>query len=258
MAGTKKPYPTIGVDKYTYFPITADTAEETTYGTAVELRGTVEIAPTDAGGNEVFDADNGAYCVTPYLEKMGHEITNADITPETDAAWRGLTLKNGGVEMGGDAKTVYFGVAWRIKKSDGTYRYVRYYKGAYAFASNVGGKTKPSEGAPEHQTAILEWMNNVLLDSDIKLDFVRKTLKIQTDISNGRNAITEYVVENIFKSPIWGHGVSTITYNSNGMIPYPHNFILQLFYDGGILLAVPVLFFVIKIERCKTHEMKSK
>lgn len=153
MAGTKKPYPTIGVDKYTYFPITADTAEETTYGTAVELPGTVEIAPTDAGGNEVFDADNGPYCVTPYLEKMGHEITNADITPETDAAWRGLTLKNGGVEMGGDAKTVYFGVAWRIKKSDGTYRYVRYYKGAYAFASNVGGKTKPSEGAPEHQTA---------------------------------------------------------------------------------------------------------
>lgn len=94
---------------------------------------------------------------------------------------------------------------------------------------------------------ILEWMNNILLDSDIKLDFVRKTLKIQTDISNGRNAITEYVVENIFKSPILGHGVSTITYNSNGMIPYPHNFILQLFYDGGILLAVPVLFFVIKM-----------
>ena len=30
---------------------------------------------------------------------------------------------------------------------------MRYYKGSYAFASNVGGKTQPSTGAPENQTA---------------------------------------------------------------------------------------------------------
>lgn len=67
--------------------------------------------------------------------------------------WRGITAKNGVVEVGNDTKTVYFGVAWRVLKSDGTYRYVRYYKGTYAFASNVGGKTKPSSGSPENQTA---------------------------------------------------------------------------------------------------------
>ena len=149
----KKPLPTIGVDKYTFFPVTSDGAEGTVYGEAYALKGTVEIAPTDKGGNDVFDADNGAYESSAYIETLGHEITNADIPPEVDAMWRGLEQVGGVVEVGNDVKNVYFGVAWRILKSDGTYRYVRYYKGTYSFASNVGGKTKASSGAPEKQTA---------------------------------------------------------------------------------------------------------
>lgn len=150
---TKKPLPTIGVDKYTFFKVESDTESGVTYGDPVHLKGVVEISPTDAGGSDIFDADNGAYEAASYIEKIGHEITNADIPPEVDAAWRGITMKDGVVEVGNDTKTVYFGVAWRILKSDGTYRYVRYYKGAYSFASNVGGKTKPSSGSPEKQTA---------------------------------------------------------------------------------------------------------
>lgn len=149
----RKPLPTIGVDKYTFFPLTEDTAEGATYGEAYSLKGTVEISPTDSGGSDVFDADNGAYETSSYIEKLGHEITNADIPPEVDAMWRGLERKNGLVTVGNDTKTVYFAVAWRILKSDGTYRYVRYLKGSYSFASNVGGKTKPSSGSIERQTA---------------------------------------------------------------------------------------------------------
>ena len=149
----KRPLPTIGVDKYTFFPLTEDTAESLTYGTAVSLPGTVEIAPTDTGGSDVFDADNGAYCTETYIEKMGHDITNADIPPEVDAMWRGIEMKNGLVSVTNAAGTKYFAVAWRILKPDNTYRYVRYLKGSYSFASNVGGKTKPSQGASEKQTA---------------------------------------------------------------------------------------------------------
>lgn len=149
----KRPLPTIGVDKYTFFPLTEDTAESLTYGTAVSLPGTVEIAPTDAGGSDVFDADNGAYCTETYIEKMGHDITNADIPPEVDAMWRGIELKNGLVSVTNAVGTKYFAVAWRLLKPDNTYRYVRYLKGSYSFASNVGGKTKPSQGASEKQTA---------------------------------------------------------------------------------------------------------
>ncbi len=149
----KRPLPTIGVSKYTYFPITDDGEDGTTYGAAVSLPGTTEISPTDSGGNAVFDADDGAYASVAYLENMGHELTNADITPKVDADWRGLTLGTNGLLTVADTKTPYFGVAWRVQKVDGTYRYVRYYKGSYAFASSVGGQTKPSSGAPEFQTA---------------------------------------------------------------------------------------------------------
>lgn len=150
----KRPLPTIGVDKYTFFPLTADTAEALTYGDAITLQGTVEISPTDSGGSDVFDADNGAYEVENYIEKLGHEITNADIPPQIDAMWRGLTVsENGVVSVKSGGGTKYFATAWRILKTDGTYRYVRYFKGSYSFASNVGGKTKPSAGAAEKQTA---------------------------------------------------------------------------------------------------------
>ena len=113
----KKPLPTIGVDKYTFFKVNEDSVSGTEYGEAYNLKGTVEIAPTDSGGSDVFDADNGAYEASSYIEKLGHDITNADIPPEVDAMWRGLTRKNGVVEVGNDVKTVYFGVAWRILKS---------------------------------------------------------------------------------------------------------------------------------------------
>lgn len=157
MAEKRKPMPTIGVDKYTFFELTKDDATGVEYGTPYHLRGTVKISPTDSGASDPFDADNGEYAADNYIDNMGHEIENADIPPEVDAMWRGLEQKNGLVEVGGDAKTVYFGVAWRILKKtedkNNKYRYVRYYKGSYSFASNVGGETKPSRGASNKQTA---------------------------------------------------------------------------------------------------------
>lgn len=95
---SKKPMPTIGVDMYTIFKVEDDgvtTPGKATYGAAVQIPGTVEIAPTDNGATDTFDADNGPYVVEDYIEKIGHEITNADITPEIDAMLRGLTLKDG-------------------------------------------------------------------------------------------------------------------------------------------------------------------
>ena len=146
--------PTIGCDKYTFFPMLSDDAstKTATYGAAVSLPGLVQISPTDEGGSQTFDADNGAYIVTPYIQGIGHTLTVADVPPEVDAKWRGLTLKNGGVEVNNNVKMTYFGCAYRIMKADGNYRYFRAYKGVYSFASNVGGTTKASDGAPEMQT----------------------------------------------------------------------------------------------------------
>lgn len=149
-----QPMPSIGVDMYHYAKVLEDVkGGETTYGTPKPLPGAVEIAPTDSGGVAVFDGDNGSYRALPYTEKMGHDITNADIPAEIDAEWRGLEMKDGGVEFGGIPKAPHFCAMWRVLKANGVYRYVRYYKGVYSFASNVGAKTKPSSGAPDFQTA---------------------------------------------------------------------------------------------------------
>lgn len=155
MADTNKnPMPSIGVDMYHFAKILTDVkGTKTTYDTPVALPGTVEIAPTDSGNTSTFDADNGVYVSTPYIEKIGHDITNADIPADVDAMWRGLELKDNGVEYSGNTEVPKFMAMWRVLKSDGSYRYVRYYKGTYSFASNVGGKTKPSSGSVDHQTA---------------------------------------------------------------------------------------------------------
>ena len=57
----KKPLPTIGVDKYTFFKVLSDDETGTTYDEAYSLKGIVEISHTDSGGEDVFEADNGAY-----------------------------------------------------------------------------------------------------------------------------------------------------------------------------------------------------
>ena len=150
---TNKPLPTIGVDKYTFFKVLSDDSTGTIYDEPFALKGIVQISPTDSGGEDVFDADNGAYDIETFIEKIGHQIENADIPPEVDAMWRGIDRKNGAVLVSKAVSREYFGVAWRILKSDGTYRYVKYFKGSYSFASNVGGKTKPSSGAAGKQTA---------------------------------------------------------------------------------------------------------
>lgn len=148
-----KPLPTIGVDKYTIFVIDSVGDDGVpVYSTALRLPGTVEVAPTDTGSSDVFDADNGAYVTESYLEKVGHDLTTADIPPDIDALLRGAEYTGGVLDVKSTAAPE-FGCGWRLLKSDGSYRYVKYYRGTYSLASSVGGKTKPSSGASEKQTA---------------------------------------------------------------------------------------------------------
>lgn len=150
----KKSMPTIGVDKYTFFKLLTDDSEGATYDAGITLEGTKQITPNDSAVTSTYDADNGAYVNVSGLENIGHELSCADIPPEVDAAWRGIEVgENGLVTVGANMKTVYFAVAWRTLKADGTYRYVKYFKGSYSFASNVGGVTKPSSGEIDFQDA---------------------------------------------------------------------------------------------------------
>ena len=60
---------------------------------------------------------------------------------------------------------------------------------------------------------------------------------VQEDIMNGRLEIYQFAWDAIKKSPIYGHGLCTFYNYSKGLYIYPHNFILQHLFEGGILFA---------------------
>lgn len=98
---------------------------------------------------------------------------------------------------------------------------------------------------------ILNWLNEILRSLGIEAHFIRKIMLLQSggDISNGRSFIFNYTLKEINKSPFWGHGISTILYNSGWSIIYPHNFLLQMLYDGGLLLTIPLIVILYKAIR---------
>lgn len=85
--------------------------------------------------------------------------------------------------------------------------------------------------------------------------FVRKAVE-SGDMTNGREMIYAKCMEEIPEKPIFGHGMDLFEYYTD--IVYPHNFILQIFYDGGLMLAlillVPVIWFMIKHIRFGSYE----
>ncbi len=153
---TTRPLPTVGVDKYTFFAVASDDDTGTIYDDGAELLGTVEIAPFDESSSEIFASDNGVYDTITITGRLGHTLTNADIPPAVDAAWRGHNTVNGVCEVSDSGAAAYFGVAWRVMKSDGSYRYVRFYKGAYSFGSHTGGRTR-AQSSYSPQTAKAEY-----------------------------------------------------------------------------------------------------
>jgi phi13 family phage major tail protein len=155
----EKPLPTIGVDKFTYCKFTGydGTSGAAQYGAAKALLGVVEVAMTDTANNAVFDADNGAYASSPYIENGGFNITQANITPEIASDWTGVDLHESGGYENNAGKTPEFAAMWRLMLSDGTYRYARNYLGTFSFPPPTGGQTKPSSGAPNYQTVVANY-----------------------------------------------------------------------------------------------------
>ncbi len=66
------------------------------------------------------------------------------------------------------------------------------------------------------------------------------------DISNGRIGIYKLALTEFLNSPIVGNGIGTFTIN--GEHSYPHNVIIQMLYESGIIytiiLCIPVAVFI--------------
>lgn len=94
---------------------------------------------------------------------------------------------------------------------------------------------------------LLDYVSTFLGNYGLKINAINKLYRLigsGLDITNGRTYIWKTVVAEIPGSPIWGHGLSTTLHNLH--FSYPHNFLLQALYDGGILLMTIVFvpFFI--------------
>lgn len=69
-------------------------------------------------------------------------------------------------------------------------------------------------------------------------------------LDNSRMELYSYTIHKIVYSPFIGYGINALPKLSGQLYGYPHNFILQLFLDGGVLFAgvifVLTIFIVFK------------
>lgn len=97
---------------------------------------------------------------------------------------------------------------------------------------------------------VLEIFNKYMIQNDINIKFVEKMLRLhkQGDVLNGRDLDYDAAISGIRAHPIFGNGLSTFEYYTG--YAYPHNLVLQLLYDGGIVLfafiLIPIVFAAVK------------
>lgn len=71
---------------------------------------------------------------------------------------------------------------------------------------------------------------------NIKLQIIDKSIRLYEagSISNGRDAILSLAIDGILDKPLMGHGMGMF-FENTGYV-YPHNFAIQMLYDGGVFL----------------------
>ena len=107
----------------------------------------------------------------------------------------------------------------------------------------------------ETLTSLNSLLNFLGVDSTVLTKSIG--MMAEGDITNGRNYISGIAVKGILDNPIFGNGFDQFEKNTG--IAYPHNFVLQVLYDGGLLffliLLVPVLHILyVKMKTCNVNE----
>ena len=94
---------------------------------------------------------------------------------------------------------------------------------------------------------LLSFLDSFLKSRNFEVGAIQKILSLHAggDISNGRSDINTITIARILDRPLFGWGLDR--YDANTGLEYPHNFLLQTMYDGGLLL-----FFVLYIPIVKS------
>lgn len=94
-------------------------------------------------------------------------------------------------------------------------------------------------------------VNNIVNSFGVKFSFLDKLLLLKNfdDVNNGRTEIYQTTLQLICKRPILGYGISTFDFYTS--MEYPHNFILQMLFDIGVvgsgIVLIPAVRGIITI-----------
>lgn len=91
-----------------------------------------------------------------------------------------------------------------------------------------------------NMTSILSTIEDILSSHNLSFKIIDKNLRLmqEGDISNGRGNVYRWAIDGIKNNLLFGNGIGSfnIRYST-----YPHNFILQILYEGGILFLIPMI-----------------
>lgn len=95
---------------------------------------------------------------------------------------------------------------------------------------------------------VITWLYTALESAGIHIGVITKFhYYISTgNITDNREAYYRLVFRMFLKSPVWGSGVQTFYAYSPDGAAYPHNYILQFLFEGGLLLALPLTFVTLR------------
>lgn len=111
---------------------------------------------------------------------------------------------------------------------------------------------------------IFTYVANMSSSFGIHIQFIEKTLALRNitgDVSNGR--LNNYIlaINDFLESPIWGKWIGYFP-EVHG-ISYPHNMILQVLGEGGLLLGIPIIIILVRIVvdlifgKLKYHDLRA-
>lgn len=83
--------------------------------------------------------------------------------------------------------------------------------------------------------------------------FITKMIKYMgdNDVGNGRTLISEFTMDSVWQKPLFGHGIGTFQHyaeaNAGKSWPYPHQYILQYLFEGGILFSIIPIYLSLSL-----------
>lgn len=108
--------------------------------------------------------------------------------------------------------------------------------------------------------SLLLWLHDILSSCGIQLYFIDKFIALinENEVSHGRDTLLELALNGFFDAPIFGNGLNSFEHFTKKI--YPHNFLAQLLFEGGLLMftlfLIPVFIAAKKIYHLSNENSK--